>query len=89
MISERLWIQEGGSTGCNSSTYLRTAVTTTTMTTIIMTTHDIDSVPEFADFCYVLRPGGEIALKGSPADVFASADAIAASNSKVPPVKPK
>ncbi|HET6351458.1 MAG TPA: ATP-binding cassette domain-containing protein [Coriobacteriia bacterium] len=52
--------------------------------TIIMTTHDIDSVPEFADYCYVLRPGGEIALKGSPADVFASADAIAASNIKPP-----
>ncbi len=53
-------------------------------TTIIMTTHDIDSVPEFADFCYVLKPGGEIAIKGTPAEVFARADAMAASNIKPP-----
>jgi cobalt/nickel transport system ATP-binding protein len=53
-------------------------------TTVIMTTHDIDSVPEFADYCYVLRQGGEIALEGTPADIFASADAIRDSNIKPP-----
>ncbi len=53
-------------------------------TTIVMTTHDIDSVPEFADYCYVLRQGGEIALEGTPADIFASAELIAQSNIKPP-----
>ncbi len=52
--------------------------------TSVLTTHDIDSVPEFADYCYVLRQGGEIALKGTPAEVFASPERIAASNIKPP-----
>jgi cobalt/nickel transport system ATP-binding protein len=53
-------------------------------TTIVLTTHDIDTVPDFADYCYVLRTGGEIALTGSPAEIFASADDLAASNIKPP-----
>lgn len=52
--------------------------------TVIMTTHDIDTVPELADYAYVLSPGGEIALKGTPAEVFAAADRIAASNIRPP-----
>jgi cobalt/nickel transport system ATP-binding protein len=52
--------------------------------TVILTTHDIDTVPEFADYCYVLRSGGEIALEGTPAEIFASAERIAASNIKPP-----
>jgi len=52
--------------------------------TIVLTTHDIDTVPDFADYCYVLRTGGEIALKGTPAEIFSSAEAIAASNIKPP-----
>jgi cobalt/nickel transport system ATP-binding protein len=53
-------------------------------TTVILTTHDIDSVPEFADYCYVLRQGGEIALEGSPSDIFARAEEISRSNIKPP-----
>jgi cobalt/nickel transport system ATP-binding protein len=53
-------------------------------TTVIMSTHDIDSVPEFADFAYVLEPGGHIAIKGTPAEVFQQADALAAGNIKPP-----
>jgi len=52
--------------------------------TIIMSTHDIDTVPEFADFAYVLQPGGNIALKGTPAEVFAQADLMARSNIRPP-----
>jgi cobalt/nickel transport system ATP-binding protein len=52
--------------------------------TVILTTHDIDSVPELADYCYVLRQGGEIALEGTPADIFASPAEIARSNIKPP-----
>lgn len=52
--------------------------------TSVLTTHDIDSVPEFADYCYVLRQGGEIALKGTPAEIFAAPEQIAASNIKPP-----
>lgn len=53
-------------------------------TTVILTTHDIDTVPEFADFCYVLRTGGEIALSGTPEEIFRSAEEIAKSNIKPP-----
>jgi cobalt/nickel transport system ATP-binding protein len=52
--------------------------------TIVMSTHDIDTVPEFADYAYVLRPGGRIVLKGTPAEVFAHADVMAASNIRPP-----
>lgn len=52
--------------------------------TIIMSTHDIDTVPEFADYAYVLQPGGQIVLKGTPAEVFSQVDAMAASNIRPP-----
>ena len=52
--------------------------------TIVMSTHDIDSVHELADYAYVLAPGGEIALRGTPAEVFAHADVLARSNIKPP-----
>jgi len=52
--------------------------------TTVMSTHDIDTVPEFADFAYVLQAGGHIALKGTPAEVFAQAAAMAKSNIRPP-----
>lgn len=52
--------------------------------TVILTTHDMDAVPEFADYVYVLRAGGEIALKGTPAELFAQADLLSASNIRPP-----
>lgn len=52
--------------------------------TIIMSTHDIDTVPEFADYAYVLAPGGRIALSGTPAELFAGADVLAEGNIKPP-----
>ncbi len=52
--------------------------------TVVMSTHDIDSVHELADYAYVLKPGGEIALHGTPAEVFANADALERSNIKPP-----
>ena len=53
-------------------------------TTVILTTHDMDAVPEFADLVYVLRRGGEIALHGTPAELFANAGALEASNVRPP-----
>ncbi len=53
-------------------------------TTIVLTTHDIDAVPEFADYAYVLRAGGQIALHGTPEDLFVHASDIAASNIRPP-----
>jgi len=53
--------------------------------TIVLSTHDIDTVPEFADYAYVLAAGGAIALRGTPAEVFANADTMKASNI-TPPV---
>jgi len=52
--------------------------------TIVMSTHDIDSVHELADYAYVLAPGGEIAVTGTPAEIFANAEALAKSNIKPP-----
>ncbi len=52
--------------------------------TIVLSTHDIDTVPEFADYAYVLAPGGTIALRGTPAEVFANADVLARGNIKPP-----
>jgi cobalt/nickel transport system ATP-binding protein len=53
-------------------------------TTIVMSTHDIDSVPDLADRAYVLAPGGRIVLSGTPAEVFGHADALSAGNIKPP-----
>jgi len=52
--------------------------------TVVMSTHDIDSVHELADYAYVLKPGGEIALRGTPEEVFAHPDLLASSNIKPP-----
>ena len=52
--------------------------------TIVLTTHDIDTVPEFADYAYVLAAGGNIALSGTPEQLFAGADALAQDNVKPP-----
>ena len=52
--------------------------------TMVMSTHDIDSVPEFADYAYVLAPGGHIVLKGTPAEVFARADIMLEGNIRPP-----
>ncbi|NTW28443.1 MAG: ATP-binding cassette domain-containing protein [Coriobacteriia bacterium] len=52
--------------------------------TVIMSTHDIDSVAELADFAYILAPGGEIVLRGTPEQVFAQAELMARSNIRPP-----
>ena len=51
---------------------------------IVLTTHDIDAVAEIADYCYVLRAGGEIVLSGTPAEIFEHADLLTASNIRPP-----
>ncbi|PKQ15055.1 MAG: ABC transporter [Actinobacteria bacterium HGW-Actinobacteria-7] len=52
--------------------------------TVIMSTHDIDTVPEFADYCYVLSGGGAIVLEGTPHEVFAQVGTLAAGNIRPP-----
>lgn len=52
--------------------------------TVIMSTHDIDTVPEFADYCYVMAAGGAIVLEGTPAQVFGNAEVLAAGNIRPP-----
>lgn len=52
--------------------------------TVVLSTHDIDTVSDFADFAYVLAPGGTIVLRGTPAEVFSNADVIAQGNIKPP-----
>jgi cobalt/nickel transport system ATP-binding protein len=48
--------------------------------TIVLSTHDMDTVPQFADYAYVLAPGGTIALSGTPEELFASADVLTRGN---------
>ncbi|GAB4278052.1 MAG: ATP-binding cassette domain-containing protein [Coriobacteriia bacterium] len=52
--------------------------------TVIMATHDIDTVPEFADEVFVMAAGGEIVFRGTPAEVFSSAAHLRASNIRPP-----
>ncbi|MCE5192131.1 MAG: energy-coupling factor ABC transporter ATP-binding protein [Actinomycetia bacterium] len=52
--------------------------------TVVLSTHDIDTVPEFADYAYVLAPGGTIALRGTPAEVFGNVEVLDRSNIKPP-----
>lgn len=53
-------------------------------TTIIMATHDIDTVPEFADYAYVLAARGDLVLRGTPQEVFENADVLASGNIRPP-----
>lgn len=52
--------------------------------TVIMSTHDIDTVPEFADYCYVMAAGGAIVLEGTPEQVFTHVETLAAGNIRPP-----
>ena len=48
--------------------------------TIIMSTHDLNLVPGFADRVYVLAKGHGVITAGTPADIFLQVDALKASN---------
>jgi len=52
--------------------------------TLITSTHDVNLVPEMADDVYVLAQGGHIVLHGTPAEVFAHAEVLQASNIEPP-----
>ncbi|MBE0476368.1 MAG: ABC transporter ATP-binding protein [Coriobacteriia bacterium] len=52
--------------------------------TVIISTHDIDTVPELADYAYVLAPGGTIAMRGTPAELFEQAGLMRRSNIRPP-----
>jgi cobalt/nickel transport system ATP-binding protein len=52
--------------------------------TMIISTHDVNSVPEMADEVYVLAHGGHIVLRGSPRDIFLRADLLRESNIEPP-----
>lgn len=67
-----------------SMTELLTNLSSEQGISIIMSTHDMDSVGETADFCYVLRRGGEIVLAGTPAEIFSQSEAMERSNIRPP-----
>jgi hypothetical protein len=52
--------------------------------TLVMATHDINVVPAMADFVYVLIGGGEIVMRGTPAEIFADPERLRRSNVEVP-----
>jgi cobalt/nickel transport system ATP-binding protein len=47
-------------------------------TAVLLTTHWVQSVPEFADRVYVLAPGGRIAAQGTPEEVFSRPEVLEA-----------
>jgi cobalt/nickel transport system ATP-binding protein len=50
----------------------------------ILTTHDVDIVPQLADSVYMLVQGGEIVERGTPRRLFSRADVLARSNIEPP-----
>ncbi len=52
--------------------------------TVVVATHDVNVVPAMADFVYVLQGGGEIVLRGRPAEVFRDPERLRRSNVEVP-----
>lgn len=53
-------------------------------TAVLLTTHLVETVPEFADTVYLLAPGGRIAVHGPPETVLASPDVFEALNIEPP-----
>jgi cobalt/nickel transport system ATP-binding protein len=47
-------------------------------TAVLVSTHFVHVVPEFADSVYVLAPGGRISAAGTPAQVFARPEVLEA-----------
>lgn len=52
--------------------------------TMVIATHDVNVVPAMADYVYVLVGGGEIVLRGTPAEVFRDPERLRRSNVDVP-----
>ncbi len=53
-------------------------------TTLIVTTHDVDTVPRFADAVFMLVAGGQIVQRGTHERIFSRADLLARSNVEPP-----
>jgi cobalt/nickel transport system ATP-binding protein len=51
---------------------------------MIFTLHDVDIVPEIADFVYLLKFGGEISKKGTPNEIFQNFSELARYNLEPP-----
>jgi len=52
--------------------------------TLILSTHDVNLVPEMADEVYVLAHGGAIVMHGTPLEVFLRGDQLRAANIEPP-----
>ena len=51
--------------------------------TVLMATHDMDQIPEFCDYAYVMK-NGEITGQGTPREIFADGPMIAENNLRRP-----
>ena len=52
--------------------------------TLIISTHDVNIVPEMADEVFVLAHGGHIVLHGTPLEIFREAETLRSSNIEPP-----
>lgn len=55
-----------------------------TSATMILSTHDINAVPDIADEAYVMATEGGMVMKGTPAEIFKQAEKLDASNIEPP-----
>ncbi|GBD38561.1 Energy-coupling factor transporter ATP-binding protein EcfA3 [bacterium HR37] len=53
-------------------------------TAILLSTHNIDTVPLIADTVYIMAAGGEIVTKGSPKEIFAQLDLLSRNHIEPP-----
>ena len=51
--------------------------------TILIATHDMDIVPLYCDYAYLLG-GGRVLLEGTPDDLFANPEALRANHLRLP-----
>lgn len=54
--------------------------------TVILTTHEVDELPELADSVYVLAENGELVARGTPAEVFTQPELLLRCNLEPPPL---
>lgn len=54
--------------------------------TVVLTTHDVDLVPQFADTLYLLSSGNNLSQKGTPREIFAQPELLTEFNLAQPSI---
>jgi len=54
--------------------------------TLVLTTHEVQEIPDLVDVIYLLSDTGEVVARGAPDEIFARPELLAASNIEPPPL---